>query len=70
MARLDIASINSTPRFILTSGKGRGSGIHLVRARLEARLGAIINTEIDEIDGHSVSLINNLTVSAMGCNNP
>ena len=42
MIRLHIANINSTPRYILISGKGMGRGIHNVRARVNASIGAII----------------------------
>lgn len=69
-ARLDMASINSIPRFMLISGYNMGSGIHFIRANVRARIGAIINIEIDDVSRQSGSLINRLTASAMGCSNP
>ena len=44
MARLDIANINSMLRFILIGREVMGRGIHIVRARVKASTGAIINT--------------------------
>ena len=41
-ARLDIASMNNTPRFMLIRGCGIGKGTHMVRASVKARIGAII----------------------------
>ena len=43
-----------------------GRGIHMVRARLRARMGARINTEIEDVAGHSGSLLKSLITSAMG----
>lgn len=40
-ARLDIASINSTPRFMLMRGYGMGRGLHTVRALLPSPQGAL-----------------------------
>lgn len=68
--RLDIASRNSTPRFILIREYGMGSGIHIVRARVSARMGAIINIEMEEVRGFNGSLVNNFTASAIGCRSP
>lgn len=52
------------------SGYGIGKGIHIVRARVKAKIGAIINIETDEVRGRRGSLINNLTASAMGWRRP
>ena len=41
-----------------------------MRAKVKARIGAMINIEIDDVGGCSGSLINNLTESAMDCSNP
>lgn len=65
-ARLDTASINNTPRFMLIKGYGIGKGIHIVKASVRARIGAIINIEIEDVRGRSGSLVNNLTASAIG----
>lgn len=69
-ARLDIASKNSTPRFILIRGCGIGSGIHMVRARVKARTGAMMNIVTEEVAGRSGSLVNSLIASAIGCSRP
>lgn len=66
-ARLDMAGVNSPCRFRLLSRQGMGKGVHMVRAKVRVRIGAMTNIEIDD---HSGSLINNLTESAMDCNNP
>ena len=64
--KLETANINSTPRFILISGYGIGRGIHMVKARVKAKMGAIMNIETDEVKGRSGSLINSFTASAIG----
>ena len=69
-ARLDIANMNSTPRFILMRGYGMGKGIHMVRARLRARIGAKINIEIEDVAGRNGSLIKSLMASAIGWSRP
>lgn len=46
-----MASMNSTPRFILMSGYGMGSGIHIVSASVRARIGAIINMNMEDVRG-------------------
>lgn len=65
-----MASMNRIPRFILISGYGMGRGIHMVRARVRARIGAMINIDVDDVSGRSGSLINSLRASAMGCSRP
>ena len=47
-----------------------GRGIHMVRARLRARMGAGINIEVENVAGHSGSLIKSLIASAMGWSRP
>lgn len=65
-ARLDMANIKRTPKFILMSGWGIGRGIHMVRARLRAKMGARINIEIEDVAGRKGSLMKSLIASAMG----
>ena len=55
---------------MLISGYGIGRGIHMVRARVRAKIGAIINIETDEVRGRKGSLMNSLTASAMGWRRP
>lgn len=69
-AKLDIASINKIPRFMLIRGYGMGRGIHIVRASVRARIGAIINMVVEDARGCKGSLINSLTASAIGCKSP
>lgn len=69
-ARLDIASMNRTPRFMLMRGYGMGRGIHMVRAKLRARIGAKMNIEIEDVAGRSGSLIKSLMASAIGWSRP
>lgn len=57
-------------KFILISGCGMGNGIHIIKARVKARVGAIINRMRDDVSGCMGSLINNLIASAIGCNKP
>ena len=47
-----------------------GRGIYMVRARLRARMGARINTEIEDVAGRSGSLMKSLIASAMGWSRP
>lgn len=69
-ARLDMASMNSTPRFMLMRGWGMGSGVHIVRAKVRARMGAIINMVTDDVRGRRGSLVKSLTASAIGWSSP
>lgn len=69
-ARLDIASINRTPKFISIRGYGMGRGIHIVRARLSAKIGAKMNIEIEDVAGRNGSLIKSLIASAIGWSRP
>ena len=43
-----------------------GRGTHTVRARI----GVMMNMEMEDVAGCSRSVMNNLTASAMGCNRP
>ena len=70
MTRLDITNVNNTLKFILTKGYSIGRGIHMVKAKVRARIGEIINMEIGDMAGLSGSLINTLTVSVICCNGP
>lgn len=65
-----MANINNRLRFMLTSGWGIGSGIHIVSASVSARVGAIINRVGEDISGCNGSLVNNLIASAIGCSRP
>ena len=47
-----------------------GRGIHMVRARVRARMGARINIEIEEVAGRRGSLMKSLIASAMGWSKP
>lgn len=47
-----------------------GRGAHIVRARVRARTGAMINIEIDDVRGRRGSLVNSLTASAIGWRSP
>ena len=58
------------PRFRLASGKGMGSGIQSESAKVRARVGAMINRNIDEESGRNGSLINNFIASANGWRTP
>ena len=69
-SRLDIDNINKTPRFILIRGYGMGRGIHIVRARLRAKMGARINIETEDVAGRSGSLMKSLIASAIGWSRP
>lgn len=51
---------------MLIRGWGIGSGIHMVIARVRARVGAIMNREIEDVEGLRGSLINSFIASANG----
>lgn len=63
---LDIASINSRPRFISASVCGIGIGAQISIAINSAIVGVRINRVGDDDDGRMGSLINNFTPSAIG----
>ena len=47
-----------------------GRGIHMVRARVRARMGARLNIEIEDVAGRRGSLMKSLIASAMGWSKP
>lgn len=47
--------MNSTPQFILISGYGMGRGIHIVKASVRAKMGEIINMDVEDVSGCSGS---------------
>lgn len=49
---------------------GMGSGIHIVRASVSARIGAKMNMVIEEVRGRNGSLVNSFTASAIGWRRP
>lgn len=69
-AKLEVAKINRIPIFILIRGIGIGKGIHMVSASVKARVGAIINSIIDDVRGFIGSLINSFIASANGWSRP
>lgn len=62
--------MKSTPRFMLMSGCGMGRGAHIVRAKVSASTGAIINMVVEDVAGRKGSLVNSLIASAKGCSRP
>lgn len=42
----------------------------MVRASVNARIGAAMNIEIDDVSGRSGSFVNSFTASAIGWSNP
>ena len=44
--------------------------MHMVRAKIRAKVGVMINMEMKDVAGHGDPLMNNLTTSAVGCNRP
>jgi len=69
-AKLEVAKINRTPIFMLIRGMGMGKGIHMVNASVRARVGAIINSIIDDVKGFRGSLMNSFIASANGWSRP
>lgn len=65
-----MANMNRTPRFRLINGYGIGSGVHIVKARVRARMGAIINMEMEDVKGRRGSLVKSLIASAIGWSSP
>lgn len=61
-----MASMNRIPRFMLMSGWGMGRGIHMIRASVRARIGAIMNMDTEDVSGRSGSLVKSFRASAMG----
>lgn len=65
-ARLERAKIKRMLRLRSTNGWGSDIGIHRVRARVRASMGASKNKTGEEVEGRTGSLMNNFTPSAMG----
>jgi hypothetical protein len=55
---------------MLIRGCGMGKGTHIVRARVRARIGAIMNMVMDDVSGRNGSLVNSFTASAIGWRSP
>lgn len=68
--RLEIAKMNRSPRLRLIIEWGRGRGIHIRRARVNARVGVAKNRNGEDVEGRTGSLIKSFTPSAMGCRSP
>ena len=62
--------MNSTPRFMLMRGYGMGRGLHIVRARVRASTGAMMNIVVEDVAGRRGSLVNSLIASAKGWSKP
>ena len=69
-AKLDTARINRMPRLRLMRGYGIGRGIHRVRARVRASVGAMVNISLDDVSGRRGSLVNSFIASAIGWSRP
>lgn len=64
------ARMNRRPRLRSIRVWGIGRGVQIVRARVRARMGAMINMEIEDVCGRNGSFVNSLTASAIGCSRP
>lgn len=62
--------MNSTVRFMLIRGCGIGRGIHIIKAKVKARIGATINMDGEDVSGRRGSLTNSFTRSARGWSSP
>lgn len=69
-ARLDMAIMNSSPRFRSASENGSGSGVQMEIASRSASIGVAMNMIGDDVDGRIGSLMNSFTPSARGCRSP
>lgn len=69
-ARLDSAKIKRMLRLRSATEWGRGMGAQMVRARVNARIGATRNRRGEDEEGRTGSLINNFRPSAIGCKSP
>lgn len=69
-ARLDIASMNNSPRLRSARGYGIGSGVQMEIARRSASIGVVMNRIGDDVDGRIGSLMNSFTPSATGWRRP
>jgi hypothetical protein len=66
MDRLEVARMTRTPKFMLIRGCGIGNGIHMIRASVRARVGAMENSSGEEASGRIGSLMNSFSASANG----
>lgn len=69
-ARLDIASMNSSPRLRSAKENGMGSGVQIEIARSRANIGVMINNTGEDVDGRIGSFTNSFTPSANGWSSP
>lgn len=60
------ARINKRPRLRSIRVCGIGSGVQIVKARVSAKMGAIMNIEMEDVRGRNGSLVNSLMASANG----
>lgn len=58
--------MNRILRFKSTSENGSGIGVHIIRARVSAITGVMVNSSGDAVSGRIGSLMNSLTPSAIG----
>lgn len=63
---LDIAMMNSNPRFILVNIVGIGIGAQDVNARVSAMIGASVNRTGEDIVGFVASFVISFSPSAIG----
>lgn len=64
--RLKVARMNKTPKFMLINGYSIGIGIHMDRASVTARVGAMIKRNTEEVDRRRGSLMNSFRASVIG----
>lgn len=69
-ARLDKARTKRMLKLRSVIGCGRGIGVHRVRAKVRASVGARRNKIGEEVEGRTGSFINNLRPSAIGWRRP
>lgn len=69
-AKLDMARINSRPRFRSARENGIGRGVQMEIARRRASIGVIMNKIGEDVDGRIGSLMNSLIPSARGWSSP
>lgn len=61
-----MARINRMPRFRSAMGKGRGMGVHSVKAKIKAMAGARRNKIGEAVEGRTGSFVKSFRPSAMG----
>jgi hypothetical protein len=66
MDRLEVARINRMPKFMLIKGCGIGNGMHMIRDRVSAKVGATENSSGEEASGCTGSLMNSFSALAKG----